>query len=513
MGKATRWLKAIFGIRSNKDPKDNNRGSSSFGHSGRNDHSATGGGLGVGGGLCHNPATIPPNITAAEAAWVQSFYNQSGKEQSKHAIVVAAATAAAADAAVAAAQAAAAVVRLTSHGRGSMFEGGREKWAAVKIQSTFRAYLARKARRALRGLVKLQALVRGYLVRKQATATLNGMQALIRAQAVIRAKRSPQGLTTESENPARPQLQSRVVLHKSMEMVVDDNGSENSGASASVYSKRLSSSFESRAAANPMEDIPRVVEVDTGRPRILSSRSRRPNMTCSECGDDPSYQSLPYSLPCHFPPPHHLYNHPSSHHLHFYCPEWGWPAGGGSECSRFSTAQSTPRFITSGSCNPTLMSTTPPPAPKSVCAENFFRSSNPNPNYMANTQSFMAKLRSQSAPKQRPDTMTSTGAGGGGGARQRLSLNELMESRSSLSGVRMQRSCSQAQEAISFKNAVMGKFDKSSEFIRDPVHSTSDLAEDEDEDEEDDGSSMGVEAYGVATVPSYVLTMMTQLAS
>ena len=49
---------------------------------------------------------------------------------------------------------------------------------------------ARKALKALKGLVKLQALVRGYLVRKQATATLRGMEALIRAQATIRAQKS-----------------------------------------------------------------------------------------------------------------------------------------------------------------------------------------------------------------------------------------------------------------------------------------------------------------------------------
>lgn len=42
----------------------------------------------------------------------------------------------------------------------------------------------------------------------------------------------------------------------------------------------------------------------------------------------------------------------------------------------------------------------------------------------------------------------------------------MMESRVSLSGVKMQRSCSQAQEKISinFKNVVMSKLGNSSEF-------------------------------------------------
>ena len=41
---------------------------------------------------------------------------------------------------------------------------------------------ARRALRALKGLVKLQALVRGYLVRKEVDATLHYMQALITSQ-------------------------------------------------------------------------------------------------------------------------------------------------------------------------------------------------------------------------------------------------------------------------------------------------------------------------------------------
>jgi hypothetical protein len=134
MGRATRWLKSLFGIKTDKencnssDRKDKKR--CSLGNSSRDST-----------GLCHNPGTIPPNISPAEAAWLQSYYTESEKEQNKHAIAVAAATAAAADAAVAAAQAAVAVVRLTSHGRGTMFGGGHERWAAAKIQAVFRGYL------------------------------------------------------------------------------------------------------------------------------------------------------------------------------------------------------------------------------------------------------------------------------------------------------------------------------------------------------------------------------------
>lgn len=64
----------------------------------------------------------------------------------------------------------------------------------MKITGFWKSKQARKALRALRGLVKLQAHVRGYLVRKQATATLHRMQALIRAQATVRSQRVARGL-------------------------------------------------------------------------------------------------------------------------------------------------------------------------------------------------------------------------------------------------------------------------------------------------------------------------------
>ncbi|KAG8380415.1 hypothetical protein BUALT_Bualt06G0013000 [Buddleja alternifolia] len=108
-------------------------------------------------------------------------------EQNRHAYSVALATAVAAEAAVAAAHAAAEVVRLTAaaHNKGKT----KEEIAAIRIQTAYRGYLARRALRALRGLVRLKSLLGGQSVKRQATSTLKCMQTMSRVQSEVRARR------------------------------------------------------------------------------------------------------------------------------------------------------------------------------------------------------------------------------------------------------------------------------------------------------------------------------------
>ncbi|GFP85670.1 hypothetical protein PHJA_000710700 [Phtheirospermum japonicum] len=392
MGKATRWLRGLLGMKKDKENVDRNSNSAEKKEKKRWSFVKSG-----------KESAPLSQIPADGSDWMRSYIADSEKEQNKHAIAVAAATAAAADAAVAAAQAAVAVVRLTSQGRGGSFTDGRERLAAVKIQTVFRGYLARKALRALKGLVKLQALVRGYLVRKRAAATLHSMQALIRAQASVRSQRARRSMSNEYR------FQPEMRIRKSIERF-EETRSE-------FHSKRLSSSND--PSLSTFDESPKIVEIDTCGPK---SRSRRMSTCMSEYYDDQYYQVVSSPLPC--PITNHRFSIPNCRHGQDF--DWGLVE----EDYKFATAQNTPRFGCSGRAR------APGTPTKSICGDGFFRPYSNCPSYMANTQSFRAKLRSHSAPKQRP----------GVGPKKRLSLNEIMASRASFSGVRMQRSCSQVEE-------------------------------------------------------------------
>lgn len=180
----------------------------------------------------------------------------------------------------------------------------------------------------------------------------------------------------------------------------------------------MSASFES--PINGFDESPKIVEIDTFKPR---SRSRRFHTALSECGEDPSYQAMSSPLPCPVPARISVPNYQNLN-------DFGWCFTG--DEYKFSTAQSTPRFANY------IQSNAPPTPAKSVCGDSYFRPYSNCPNYMANTQSFKAKLRSYSAPKQRPEP----------GPKKRLSLNEIMASRNSISSIRMQRSCFHVQEGL-----------------------------------------------------------------
>ncbi|PIA31662.1 hypothetical protein AQUCO_04900157v1 [Aquilegia coerulea] len=320
-------------------------------------------------------------------------------EQKKHAMAMVAATSAAADAAVAAAQAAAAVIRLTVTANEKQI--AVEEASAIKIQSYFRSYLARKALCALKGLVKLQALVRGHLVRKQATATLRCMQALVTVQARARAQRIKMA---EEEEPINQR--------------------------PSTTHRRSPQRF--RQAYNEMdrgmEENIKIVEMDLESRGSLKSRHSYSNHPQIE-------KVVDHRFSAYYPRENGHQKHdqnqisPVPSALTDMSPR---TCSGHFEEYSFGTAQSSPQYYSAVSKPDPSKVPFAFPRPDTSHEYPFF------PNYMANTQSFKAKVRSQSAPKQRPDSYE----------RQPSRRRSSIEGRNVPRAVRMQRSSSHIGSAV-----------------------------------------------------------------
>ncbi|KAG4910435.1 hypothetical protein JHK87_056551 [Glycine soja] len=320
-------------------------------------------------------ATTTPTTTSKELNFVETNVTVSQtvqtdtdiqNEQRKHVMAVAAATAAAADAAVAAAQAVAAVIRLTSTSNAT--SKSIEEAAAIKIQSAFRSHLAKKALCALRGLVKLQALVRGHLVRKQAKATLRCMQALVTAQARARAQRIQMGSEGKANQKHRNAAEDDLLRHIYNEM---DRG---------------------------LEDNIKIVEMDVCESKVNSRSS-----SVYHHGHQEQYDnrfSTHYSTNGSYTKEEKYKVSPAPSALTESSPR----ACSGHFDDCFSTAQSSPHPQFYSAVSRSEDSKHPFAFHRPAYAESMSYDYPLFPNYMANTESSRAKVRSHSAPKQRPDS-------------------------------------------------------------------------------------------------------------
>ncbi|KAI3812869.1 hypothetical protein L1987_17582 [Smallanthus sonchifolius] len=346
-------------------------------------------------------------------------------EDEKHAALMAAAAIKTAEAATTTAHAASEIIRLTTRPSSTSV---KHHFAAILIQTSFRGYLARRALRALKGIVMLQAVIRGQNVRKQATITLRCMQALLRVQSRVHDQRSRlshdgsrKSMISESatfwESKYLQDVRERKSMSRDGSCIPDDwsdrpHNLEELDAilqNRKMYNRNPSTMDEkeleetaswldrwieakqwennrtSRASFDRRDSI-KTVEIDTSRPS-----------SCSGTGV--------YKLPHHAS--HYIPNSPSrrssytpSTNQHPITPS---PIKTRPPQIRSASPRSSKEERSYLNANIQSLRSTPRVVGSmfrySTCANDMTV-----PNYMAATESAKAKIRSQSTPRQRPAT-------------------------------------------------------------------------------------------------------------
>ncbi|GMJ11850.1 IQ-domain 12 [Hibiscus trionum] len=221
----------------------------------------------------------------ALAAPQQKSLCQATEEQRKHALNVAIATAAAAEAAVAATQAAAEVVRLVCASKSFHHLTAKDRnRAAIKIQTAFRAHLARKALRALRGLVKLQAVIRGQVARHQAMQYGTKMHPEIKKKSISSPKVMCPGTRRNQSLIHKDELQDKDIIRHEYYSQRGWNDSAVCREEAEAISlrrketmakrermKKYSYSHRERAGTRMLDESVHIKETGTGRNNFVEA--------------------------------------------------------------------------------------------------------------------------------------------------------------------------------------------------------------------------------------------------
>ncbi|XP_059629313.1 protein IQ-DOMAIN 23-like [Cornus florida] len=414
MGKATKWFRSLLGAKKSSDSQPASSGSDSRQAKEKKK-------LGFIRSFNGNKLSVGTRGSSGEAS--------SYVDANKHAIAVAAATAAVAEAALAAAHAAAEVVRLTSGGNRATaaYVSGRRESAAVKIQSAFRAYLARRALRALKGLVKLQALVRGHIVRKNSTNMLRRMQAMARIQARVCANRAymsdssySNSKSSQSHHPGhfreKHDHQLREYSTKLDRSAILKRCSSKSNIKNPVNLERKYPNpnwldhWMEECTWNNHRDISskaddeksdKILEVDTCKPLFNSVRSNKtfqtPKPLSGWNNNDQGFTTFD-SLSRKLTKP--LERNPSlSSGEVLSLRSRNFPTE--AEEHPVWTAENSPQVYSELSRPGSSARRGPFTPARSECSRSLFGGYSSHPNYMANTESSRAKVRSQSAPRQR----------------------------------------------------------------------------------------------------------------